>query len=658
MCQKQEHCGKTSTAPSKSINVCLSSYTHIILCSLLFMVLYAAIRITGSIIYMNMIDLREVPLLLFNGLRTDISALGYIMALPVLLTFIRNIFSQKIAPYILSVERIYLMLTGTLIFFTEICTFPFMEEYASRPNRLFLEYLIYPAELSKLMIKGHMTAVISITTVMIIFCCFWHKALNRIGLKPRSFWLTSLSVFIFAGLITFIAARSSFDHRPFNIAKAIFSNNQIMNSLTANSGYVLATSVKALFAEKNNTYKSMTKDDIISTIRNDTHFDYSPATQEQPTLNRLIPTNLRDKKNIVIILEESMGAGYVETLHGTKLTPNLDKIYREGWGFANMYATGVRSVRGIEAVTAGFTPTINTSTVKREKSQKNFFNLAAVLEKEGYNNTFIYGGESHFDNMKSFFLGNGYSDVIDFEDFSEAKYVSSWGASDEDLFNKALEHFDNMYRQNQTFYSLVFTSSNHDPFDIDESFAGKERNRETAVRYADYALGKFYDTVKTKPYFKDTVFLVIADHDSRTWGNELVPIKHFHIPAVLFGSDITARTEEHVVSQIDIPKTLLSLAGISAEVPTVGYDLSNLPSDFKGRALLQFYNNFCYLRDDGKTATVLPNEKISTWQYDFSSAELSQIDSDPALEKTALAYALFGELAYQNGYFSGFNERK
>ena len=120
MCQKQEHCGKTSTAPSKSINVCLSSYTHIILCSLLFTVLYAAIRITGSIIYMNMIDLREVPLLLFNGLRTDISALGYIMALPVLLTFIRNIFSQKIAPYILSVERIYLMLTGTLIFFTEI----------------------------------------------------------------------------------------------------------------------------------------------------------------------------------------------------------------------------------------------------------------------------------------------------------------------------------------------------------------------------------------------------------------------------------------------------------------------------------------------------------------------------------------------------------
>ena len=264
-------------------------------------------------------------------------------------------------------------------------------------------------------------------------------------------------------------------------------------------------------------------------------------------------------------------------------------------------------------------------------------------------------------NAKNAVFKRFFKNVLQYEMkryFSEAKYVSSWGASDEDLFNKALEHFDNMYRQNQTFYSLVFTSSNHDPFDIDESFAGKERNRETAVRYADYALGKFYDTVKTKPYFKDTVFLVIADHDSRTWGNELVPIKHFHIPAVLFGSDITARTEEHVVSQIDIPKTLLSLAGISAEVPTVGYDLSNLPSDFKGRALLQFYNNFCYLRDDGKTATVLPNEKISTWQYDFSSAELSQIDSDPALEKTALAYALFGELAYQNGYFSGFNERK
>ena len=529
----------------------LFPYRHLIYFILFFIAVYALVRVAGIVIYREDINMDEVPKLLFNGLRTDLSGLGYILALPVLLTFLASSLPYGIGKIFLFAEKTYLLITGALIFFLEMCTIPFMEEYATRPNRLFLEYMIYPAELAKLLINGHLAAVITVFCLMSIFVLFFFRALKKITLKHVPFNLISVMIFVVLGTITFISARSSFEHRPFNLAKAIFSSNQIVNTLTANSGYMLATSVKSMMSEKACTYKPLTQEEIIKEIQTDTGFDYTPATAENPTLNRLIPTNTGARKNIVIILEESLGAQFVGYLGGSGLTPNLDRIYGEGYGFTNMFATGVRSVRGIEAVTSGFPPTVNTSTVKREKTQKNFFNLASVLKNEGYQNSFIYGGESHFDNMRSFFLGNGYTKIIDINNYDNPIFTGSWGVSDEDLFNKALETFDAMHRQQQPFYSLVFTSSNHDPYEIKESFSHNVRNRETAIKYADYALGKFYDEVKTKPYFNDTIFLVIADHDARAWGSELVPVNHFHIPAVLFGAGIEHKTESHVVSQID-----------------------------------------------------------------------------------------------------------
>lgn len=629
----------------------LLPYRHLIYFILFFIATYALIRVTGIVIYREDINMEEVPKLLYNGLRTDLSGLGYILALPILLTFLASSLPYGISKIFLFAEKTYLLITGTLIFFLEMCTIPFMEEYATRPNRLFLEYMIYPAELAKLLINGHLAAVITVLVLITVFVWIFCRALKNITLKHVPFNIVSVMVFVVLGIITFISARSSFEHRPFNLAKAIFSSNQIVNTLTANSGYMLATSVKNMMSEKASTYKPLTHEEIINEIQTDTGFDYTPATAENPTLNRLVPTNTGERKNIVIILEESLGAQFVGYLGGSGLTPNLDRIYGEGYGFINMYATGVRSVRGIEAVTSGFPPTVNTSTVKREKTQKNFFNLASALKNEGYLNSFIYGGESHFDNMRSFFLGNGYTQIIDINSYTNPIFTGSWGVSDEDLFNKALESFDEMNQQQQPFYSLVFTSSNHDPYEIAESFSHNVRNRETAIRYADYALGKFYDEVKKKPYFNDTIFLVIADHDARAWGNELVPVNHFHIPAVLFGAGIEHKTESHVVSQIDIPKTLMSLAGIHADVPTVGYDLTQLPEGFEGRALLQFYQNFCYLKDDGSAVMILPDQKIVSAKYDFSAQTLTPTSENKSLEKTALAYAHLGELSYEHGFF-------
>lgn len=148
------------------------------------------------------------------------------------------------------------------------------------------------------------------------------------------------------------------------------------------------------------------------------------------------------------------------------LTPEIDKLNQEGWAFERLYATGTRSVRGIEAVIIGFTPTPSRAVVKLDKSQKDFFTIASLLKRQGYETQFIYGGESHFDNMKSFFLGNGFSQIVDFDDIDSPEFVASWGASDGDVFNQADHELNKLHRQDKPFFSFIFTSSNHDPFEI------------------------------------------------------------------------------------------------------------------------------------------------------------------------------------------------
>src|SRR5690606_21594174 len=135
-------------------------------------------------------------------------------------------------------------------------------------------------------------------------------------------------------------------------------------------------------------------------------------------------------KSLVIILEESLGAQFIGHLGGLPLSPNLDRLSTDAWTFTRMYATGTRSVRGIEAVVAGFPPSPAQAVVKQPEAQQDFYTLAETLAARGYDTTFYYGGESHFDNMRGFFFGNGFGRVIDQNDYPAPGFTGSWGVSD------------------------------------------------------------------------------------------------------------------------------------------------------------------------------------------------------------------------------------
>jgi phosphoglycerol transferase MdoB-like AlkP superfamily enzyme len=599
--------------------------------------------------------------ILINGLRIDLSTIAYLIILPALAHPV--MLTTRYAKPWLAILKIWFVACLTLLLFFELATPAFIEEYDLRPNRLFIEYLIYPKEVASMMLKGHLLAITLTSIGLISGAVIIYKIFNATVILKKQYSLSlssQLVALIFLVIPLLIAARGTFSHRPINPSQVFFSTDPLLNTLTLNSAYSVAFAIKQLKNEKNaaKIYGEMNTDKVFSLVRKATELPENAfISKTLPTLAKREPYHQGKPKNVVIILEESLGAQFVGALGGLPLTPNLDKLINSGWSFDQAYATGTRSVRGIEAIITGFTPTPARAVVKLDKSQHNFFTLAKLLANNNYHTQFIYGGESHFDNMKSFFLGNGFQSIIDFDNIESPKYIASWGASDEDLFNQADKELLTLYQSGKPFFSLIFSSSNHDPFDIPSGkitpihyteqqkadYGSKELARHQAIQYADYALGKFITRAQQQPYYKDTIFLVVADHDARVYGDELVPIKNFRVPAVILNSGYTNKRDLRVVSQIDLPVTLMSLAGIEDPTPMIGFDLTK---NYKQqRAMMQFSNNFAYL-NNGKVAILQPKKAKAYYQYDFTKQKLKVTTIDESLGENALAHALFGSIAY------------
>jgi phosphoglycerol transferase MdoB-like AlkP superfamily enzyme len=556
-----------------------------------------------------------------QGLRVDLILLGLIILIPLLLSPLFTLFKAWRQWRLFTL--FWLIITITFIVFLEMASFGFIAEYDVRPNRLFIEYLKYPQEVVPMLWNGFrvhvllgLSALVVTIYLMIKMASPWLMQENQ--LKKLRYWV-ALPLLI---LLVAFSIRSTIGHRPANPALFAITSDNMVNSLILNSPYSVLYAIYNLKHEGQSSlvYGKMTPQEIMReveasrvtlqdkrTLLNDPKF---------PTLSLQLPSRQREKPlNIVIILEESLGATFVESLGGVPVTPELEKLKQDGWWFENLYATGTRSVRGIEAVVAGFPPTPVSSVVKLSLSQNNFTTLASILGDKGYTTEFIYGGESHFDNMRSFFMGNGFQQVIEQKDYVNPVFVGSWGASDEDVFNRMHEQLTKHYASGKPFFTLAFSSSNHSPFEFPDGriklYDAEKATENNAVKYADYAIGEFFKKAKASEYYKDTIFLVVADHDIRVRGEDLVPVKNFHIPGLILGADLTAKKIKTVASQIDLPTTLLSLAGIETKTPMIGRDLSSEPEHLTGRAMMQYEDNFAWM--EGQSLVILRPEKGPTF---------------------------------------------
>ncbi|WP_404420763.1 LTA synthase family protein [Nibricoccus sp. IMCC34717] len=360
------------------------------------------------------------------------------------------------------------------------------------------------------------------------------------------------------------------------------------------------------------------------------------------------------RPNIIQITVESLSAEFLGCF-GSKegLTPNLDALASKALLFTNFYATGNRTDRGMEALTLAVPPTPGRSLVKRPENA-NLFTLGSVLRTRGYATAFVYGGFGYFDNMNAFFGGNGYK-VVDRLRVGDGDitFANAWGACDEDLFRWAMREADAEFAAGRPFHQFVMTTSNHRPFTFPDGridLPSKTSGRQGGVKYTDYAIGRFLELAAQKPWFKNTIFVIVADHCASSAGKTEVPVHRYHIPLFIYapGGQIAPGKVDALASQVDFAPTLLGLLNWSYESRFFGWNVLAPGASGHGRALMGNYQKLGLFHDN-RMQVLKPVRQSAIYDYDPATTQMAERAADPAMLEEAIAYYQTASYAYSHG---------
>ena len=584
------------------------------------------------------------------GLKMDTIVASVFLIIPTILMLLLPSFLRRIGDISI---RIYLLLVFLIVIYIENATFPFFAEFDVRPNALFIDYLEYPKEVLGNIWASYKLEILISTLMLLAFgIWYWKKtAYYFIDVYDVKYWKRAL-LFLPMFVILFIGIRSSFDHRPANISDATYTNSHLVNEVTKNSIYAIGY---AYYSQKTTSfdvkrYGIMPIEEAFKRMGRQLDLDVKRC--KTPFSRPVKSQHIQNKpKNLVIFIQESLGAQFVGALNGEGekgITPNLDRLSKEGVLFTELYSNGTRSIRGLAGLVAGFLSVPGKGVLKRNKSQKDFFTVAQLLKPYGYYSLFVYGGEKRFDNMGSWFYGNGFDEIIDEEKFVNPNFHGIWGVSDEDLVNRANDEFKKLHAKKQPFVSVMFSTTNHTPFDfpdgrIDPIKGVEKHSVKNAIKFADYAIGKFIDQARKEPYYKDTIFVIAADHNVRVYGDDLLPYQLFRIPGLILGDGVPVQKVNRLTTQADVLASALDLIGIdNLHYPILGHSI--FEDHKKDLSLMQFHQMYG-LRVADEIAIIQPEEKPVTMKIE--NGHLVSTAHNIELEKDVLAFVVALNEMYQ-----------
>ncbi|MDH5693888.1 MAG: LTA synthase family protein [Gammaproteobacteria bacterium] len=621
--------------------------------TLLALFLFAANRLLLALVYQPELSFWEFIKLWPIGLRIDTILLSMVMFVPVCLALL---VPNNLRKFSNAIIVLYLTLAGTLFVHLEIATLWYMGEYSARPNQFYFQYLSHPGEVFGMIWKS-MKLPVFVMAVILAIVIPWLWRNTKYSLKNETHWnqQTKLLVFPVALLLLVFGARSGFNMAAPNISLAAYSNSYVANQIALNSSYSLMYSAYRYTensSKSEDLFGTMPEEEIVKRVRKYMLVDENEFTDaKRPTLHKQIGTTVNDTpKNLVIILMEGMGYDTLRNTKGINVAPVLEQLGKQGISFDNLYSTGIRTYRGVEAVVSGYPPPSYDSTaLKLDLAQHDFFSIAALLKNQGYFTSFFYGGESHFDNMASYLLGNGFDKLFDKDDFPDAEFTGVWGASDEDVFRAANDYFKT---QQQPFASVILTLSHHSPFDFPQGkfnlVTEPVDHPLNAARYADYAIGKFFDIARPEKYFDNTVFVLVADHPRSIEAIRRVPIDRYQIPAVILGPNVPQMNVTALTGQLDVLPTALHFIGLDLTHPMIGNNMMLAGKSYTGSAIMQYQENMAFAQGN-RVVMFVPYQERSAHLWNRN--KLIDMDLDPELEKDALAHILFPGLAYEKGYY-------
>ena len=587
-----------------------------------------------------------------RGLWFDNVIACYIMVLPLSIFWIAGWFDYA-ARWLYRSAAIFFTLFYALCFIICAANIPYFEYFFKPINSSIFNWFGYAGTTTS-MVLGESSyyfpiALAVIAIVAFAWFAFWlsrrfYALIRKIPVSHE--WRDILSTVILGAILIGLCVfgiRGRRGYNPIKVSQAYYCNDPFLNQLGINPVFNLMTSAIDDNREENRTLRLMDGDEAISVARK--LLDRQGIENISPIARQVEADsgNVSGHRNVVIILMESMSAHLMSSFgHQVELTPFLDSLYHESLSFSNFYSSGIHTNHGMYSSFYSF-PAIMKRNAMKGSVIPVYSGLPTVLKENGYHNMFFMTHESQYDNMKAFFLTNGFDDIYSQENYPKDKVVNSFGVQDDFLFEYALPVLDRQAQTGQPFFSVLLTISNHPPYVIPPYFHPRSRKKEEQiVEYADWSIRNFMTEAGKRPWAENTLFVLLGDHGKLVGTPECEsPRSYNHIPFMIYGKDIEPRVVEDYGGQVDLAPTLLGLLGVSYTQNDFGVNLLREKRPYmyftadnligvrdSSRLYLYFPDNRqeLYYRTQGQTVQVAREDSVfrDMKRYGFSMLQCAE----------------------------------
>lgn len=542
-----------------------------------------------------------------HGLLLDCTMAGYLTALPLLMTLVSiwlpGTFYKKLLKGYFGIMAVLI----AAIFSVDVALYGY---WGFRLDATLFFYLQSPKDAMASVPLGQFFAQLGMFVVY-ASGIYWVLKKCIVPLFPETQVRKRLNgslVILLSGGILFIPIRGGVTTSTANVGMVYFSQNQFLNHSAINPCFSLIASLSKQqdFAAQFNFFPEEERKEVMETLSSSPRTGYGneeDSMKPQTLLNTSRP-------NILIILMESFSANAVGAVGGDSvITPNLNRLSREGVLFTNMYANSFRTDRGIVSVLNGYLAQPTTSIMKYPAKSQTLPSIAKSLTNEGYIANMLYGGDINFTNMQSYFFGSGYSRITADRDFPITSRLSKWGANDDITFRYLYE--DIKSRDNQAPWLTTFlTLSSHEPFEVPYHRLDEMGLYPNSVAFTDSCIGHFIEKLKELPVWKNTLVIFVSDHGypypKDVTGYEP---RRYHIPMLWIGGAVKEPVViDKLANQTDLAATLLNQLGIDHDAFTFSRNI--LSPDYPEYAFYTYSNGFGFIDSTG--ISVYDNEGKKT----------------------------------------------
>lgn len=526
----------------------------------------------------------------------------------------------------------------------------FWDEFNVRYNFIAVDYLVYTTEVLGNIWESYNIPVIASAVLLATAAILFVVRKKLTASQALSMRFGKRSLFFLAFMLLPVAGYFLVNNRFKNS-----SNNNYVNELGGNGIYEFGAAFWNNEIDYNTFYATRNDTANFALLRHLLQQPNATFTSDPLSIERRIKNDSPEHRwNIVLISVESFSGDYFKRFGNTEnITPFLDSLIPHGLWFDQFYATGTRTVRGLEALSMAIPPTPGQSIVRRPDND-DMFTMGSVLKDKGYDCNYIYGGNAFFDNMGKFFGNSGYT-VLDKRDIPDSliHLTTAWGADDEAAFDYTIQQCDKSFGSGKPFFNHIMTVSNHRPYIYPEGridISPAHQSIQGAVKYTDYAINKFINDAQQKPWFNNTLFVIVSDHCAKSAGKTDLPVNRYHIPCIIYAPQlIKPAIENRLASQIDLAPTLLGMLNLNYTSRFLGYDLYKINAGSE-RAFISTYQDMGFVAQD-KLVILSPRQKIKTYKPDFNTGLNTPINNSNSLVNEAIAWYQVASFQYKKGKY-------